>query len=1544
MNGKVYAIITVVAVLALASVAGAEVEMKFDCGVCGIGWLQPGWISIPQCGYYEDVNGTVVDVNIVSGGDPGGCDCRGYFDEGTENCEAACPAEGPLAGVEQEFLMRDDCGPDSTCGDMTLVFSDLDPGAPYTVKSYHNRLDEPTILISGVTVTGASDVTAPATIAQEHETFANNTPAIVTFTAGEGDVAVTYFHPTADCGSKGCQVFLNGFILEGGYCEVQFESASSSALESVSPANLVVNLSDPQDEQVTVYYSVTGGTATEGGDYTIPAGPLVFDPGQTTKTIPITIANDGADEQDETIEVTLSSASGGVVILGAVTTHTYTILDPRVAVGFETAASIGIEDSGQVEVTVELSAASPDTISVHYAATGGTATSPADYTVEPNTLTFAPGETEKTFNVTLVSDGEEENPETIVLTLDSAVNAKFGIKRHTCTVFDPWRDVSFELLKVDLGCPSDPATLKEDWTAWEVQEGCDGQPHYGVPISNIAGTNIDAYISPVGDAGNGNLRKMEYGEAICNTFYSRFSNSDTGVAVELTFSGDGLTAGEYWLYTYHNTFNPNSIPSITVTGDGVIQKEAVLDTVIQAALLDEELVPSLVRFMTNGSGPVTITYSAAPASNAVVNAFELRSTVRPVIASNPNPPDQANYVDPNIVLTWQHGKWATSHNVYFGTDFDAVSSATTASDEFIGNQALANKSYDPPGLLQFATTYYWRIDESADGGGWQGETWSFTTDNGKARKPIPRDGGRGLAEGALLTWIIAPHATSHDVYLGTDFNDVNDADTSSPQYAGNVLDTAYEPGLLDVGRTYYWRVDEVGAGTFVKGDVWTFEAAPRIDLSVDFALPLYGSVDYSTPWPESVKPGWMVWAQPRWHDMYGHDFVKFDNIGGAGVDVGITNVYEGRGGLKMAGLEMCSLNASGCPEGPKVSGTPLYDPICNTWFQVTDYPGPPGSNILLPIYGLPPGEYALIGYHNRYKGERNGGQPHWECICGVNCTCEQELPMTSIEAFALAAARNLYETSDYAWSAFAAGYDIGSRDSVEMIQGAYNVEIQQVTTDEELIPSIIKFSTDGSPVLVIYTGTCCVPDDIRPARQSGRAILNAFRLVLLEDALLAYAPIPADGEANVLPDVTLGWAAGLEAASHDVYFGTDSEDVANADTSTAGIYRGRQASTEYDPPEALGLGNTYYWRVDEVNDVNIWAGNVWSFSIDAGQAGEPSPADGASEIQPDAALSWSAGIAAGSHDVYFGTDYEAVRDADTSSDEYKGNQPLGSESYDPPGVLLLGKTYFWRIDEVNPSYADSKGDVWSFATAAYIIFDDMESYCGDYGCGNEIYDTWRDGWENLTSSTIALGDVAFDPVHGGSQSMVYAYYNQFDPYYSEVDRDVGEPSNWAGLGLKAIVLYFYGSAGNSLERLYLGLEDVTGSDSYSEVVYSESADLAVEDWHEWNVSLEDLAAGGVDLTDANRIYIGFGDRDNPSAGDYGSVAIDDILLYAYKCVLPGPTGDLTDDCIVDYKDVALMSAAWLSAGGDADLYPDGVVDFKDYCVLAGNWLADNLWP
>jgi hypothetical protein len=135
-----------------------------------------------------------------------------------------------------------------------------------------------------------------------------------------------------------------------------------------------------------------------------------------------------------------------------------------------------------------------------------------------------------------------------------------------------------------------------------------------------------------------------------------------------------------------------------------------------------------------------------------------------------------------------------------------------------------------------------------------------------------------------------------------------------------------------------------------------------------------------------------------------------------------------------------------------------------------------------------------------------------------------------------------------------------------------------------------------------------VEDDIRNTqnsgfnRQSGRAILNAFRLVLLEDAMLAFGPSPADREDNAHPESLLQWQPGLEAALHDVYFGTDQDAVRDANTTvTLGVYIGRQDACEYDPGP-LELGQAYYWRIDEVNGPNMWPGWVWSFTVDLSNA------------------------------------------------------------------------------------------------------------------------------------------------------------------------------------------------------------------------------------------------------------------------------------------------------------------------------------------------------
>ncbi|MBN1673998.1 MAG: lamin tail domain-containing protein [Kiritimatiellae bacterium] len=107
---------------------------------------------------------------------------------------------------------------------------------------------------------------------------------------------------------------------------VQFAASSSSGREDVSPATLTVTLNEASPQTVTVGYAATGGTASGGGvDYTLASGTLNFSPGQTSRPISVSIADDETDEPDETIVVTLSGPSNAA--LGSRPTHTYTITD-----------------------------------------------------------------------------------------------------------------------------------------------------------------------------------------------------------------------------------------------------------------------------------------------------------------------------------------------------------------------------------------------------------------------------------------------------------------------------------------------------------------------------------------------------------------------------------------------------------------------------------------------------------------------------------------------------------------------------------------------------------------------------------------------------------------------------------------------------------------------------------------------------------------------------------------------------------------------------------------------------------------------------------------------------------------------------------------------------------------------------------------------------------------------------------------------------------------------------------------------------------------
>ena len=132
------------------------------------------------------------------------------------------------------------------------------------------------------------------------------------------------------------------------------------------------------------------------------------------------------DEGNETVNLTLSSPVNAS--LGSPSTATITIIDndPTPTVQFsEPDYTVG-EADGTATITVTLSAASGQTVTVSYATSNGAASAGSDYYSASGQLTFNPGQTSQTFTVTIIDDTSGEASEDVNLTLSSPSNATLG--------------------------------------------------------------------------------------------------------------------------------------------------------------------------------------------------------------------------------------------------------------------------------------------------------------------------------------------------------------------------------------------------------------------------------------------------------------------------------------------------------------------------------------------------------------------------------------------------------------------------------------------------------------------------------------------------------------------------------------------------------------------------------------------------------------------------------------------------------------------------------------------------------------------------------------------------------------------------------------------------------------------------------------------------------------------------------------------------------------------------------------------------------------
>ncbi len=631
----------------------------------------------------------------------------------------------------------------------------------------------------------------------------------------------------------------------------------------------------------------------------------------------------------------------------------------------------------------------------------------------------------------------------------------------------------------------------------------------------------------------------------------------------------------------------------------------------------------------------------------------------------------------------------------------------------------------------------------------------------EARRPVPADGGLHPDTWVSLSWTPGGCAVSHDVYFGENFDDVNDgiADT----FQGNRTETFFVAGFpgfpypegLVLGTTYYWRIDEVNdtdPNSPWKGYVWSFKVPSRIAYDPD---PPDGVKFVDT----NVILSWAPGFGAKLHTVYFGD--NFDDVNSA---------------------------VGGVSQGP-TTYTPGTLEFEKTYYWRVD-------------------EFDAI---ETYKGD--------------------------IWSFTTTREGGGLRGSYYHWS--------GSVPPTEPFQTLVlereDAQINFAWVEESPDPRV-----DNDQFSIQWTGEVEIP------------FSGTWTFYTTSD----------DGVRLWVNDQSVvdNW--------------TEHRAVENSGTIelVAGKYSLVMEYFEYD----LAAAAQMRWQGPKTSK-QVVPQAALSLPVKASSA---NPSNGATGVKQTPTLKWGAGEAAASHQVYFGTDRDAVKNADTGSPEYKGNRALGSESYDP-GKLEWNATYYWRVDEVNNVNPDSPwaGNIWSFTTANFLIVDDFEDYdAGD----NQIWYAWTDGLGYGTPGTepyslgngtgSAVGDENTPSyteetiVHVGNQSMPVFYDNSV-LMYSEVEKMLSSRRDWTEEGVGVLSLWFYGYASNAAEPLYVALN------GNAVVTHDNPNATQIESWTEWTIDLQAFADQGVNLANVNTIAIGLGNKKNPVAGGSGTMYFDDIRLY-----------------------------------------------------------------
>jgi hypothetical protein len=560
--------------------------------------------------------------------------------------------------------------------------------------------------------------------------------------------------------------------------------------------------------------------------------------------------------------------------------------------------------------------------------------------------------------------------------------------------------------------------------------------------------------------------------------------------------------------------------------------------------------------------------------------------------------------------------------------------------------------------------------------------------------------------------------------------------------------------------------------------------------------------------------------------------------------------------------------------------------------------------------------------------------------------------------------------------------DVFPTDQWVFVAWSYNSSSSKIYINDSMVNEASgggQDSSSGNDFIIASRGTDRFfngkIDDVRIYNE----VLSSEEIeeIYLERLYKATNPNPADGAAGVDPNVVLSWKLGRYADSHDVYLGTDYNDVNEADIYSA-EYMGNFDVNSFDPCD-LEPSTTYYWRVDEVNDANsdVWKGDVWSFKtitqliglserefvfISAG--GETEPNDNILEITNIGlgTLNWTADcncdwlVVEPNSGSSTGEISETILSIDANglaTDIYNCELTISDANADNSPQTVVITLYAMEDVPMMLNY-DAEAYAYAYALSKYGLgtskmkrVSSNNSKVTAQATANDLFGEYCDEFMAYWSAQITTVPVSAECIYGseGAQfeskvagSTTWDWYNECEST-GDSGTGGGNGNGYTSLTGKIVIGAFedypFGSTGLSLKCS----AEILGDSSSAWDDWDWWLEIWYDDPNNPLASMDDSSASAtIDVLTGQILNFEFyheaEEIDWPEAGLDSTVSIDLVLSSIV---------DLNGDGDINFEDFAILASQWRDAPGtpSADIAPvggDGIVDFKDLGAMLEDWV------